>query len=193
MKMLLPFLILSICLLSCNNQEDNLNHVATPTPLPTAEEIAREQSEKEEYFRKLAEENLEKQRVEDSIKKATAATLPIACTFIQDEDANFNKFLSVTIKNNTNEIVKTVQLNIKYNPYQGGLGQEKYRLETLSVNLYPGKTKKVRLNEELLVADIIVLKYYGNKSGKNYNGPEAALDAIDIEARKINPLYGQGF
>ena len=54
----------------------------------------------------------------------------------------------------------------------------KYRLETLSVNIYLGKTKKVRLNEELLAADIMVLKYYGSKSGMNINGPEAALDIL---------------
>lgn len=175
--MLLPFIIFSLFLFSCNNQEESVSHDLTiaPTSGPTSEEMLRLQRE----------QMLREQEIADSIRRTNDAALSVSCTFVVGEDSDFNRFLSVTIKNNTNEIVKTVQLYIKYNPYQGGIGQEEYRLETLNVNIYPGNTKRVRLYEELFVDNILVLKYYGNISGSNINGFEASRVIIEMQSERI--------
>lgn len=188
MKMLLPFIILSLFLFGCNNQEESVSQDLThlpipPTSGPTSEEILRLQRE----------QMLREQEEADSIKRAYIAALPVSYTYVQGEDSDFNKFISVTIKNNTKEVIKSILLYIIYNPYQGGLGAKKKRLEKRSVNIYPGRTTKVRLNEELFVDNIMVLKYYGNQSGMNVNGYEAAGVIIEIEAEKINPNYKNGF
>jgi hypothetical protein len=108
----------------------------------------------------------------DSLKKVAAAELPISCSFEYLEDINFNKYVSITIFNNTKEEINSVLLNITYSSFQNNLGNDtNFELKTRAT-IRPGMSKTIKHETEYNINQIEVVKYSSN--GKvEYNGFDA--------------------
>lgn len=100
---------------------------------------------------------------------------PVTCSFEYAEDLDFNKYIVISVHNNTDEIIRSVQLNVTFSPYQSQLdGQNNAKL-TQRVTIKPGQYKKIRYDTPYNIDDISVVKYNGSKSGTVFNGYDAML------------------
>ncbi len=116
----------------------------------------------------------ELRRTIDSLKKAAEENLPVSCSFEYLEDINFNKYVSITIFNNTKDEINSVLLNITYSSFQNNLGNDtNFELKT-RVTIRPGMSKTIKYETEYNINEIEVVKYSSN--GKvEYNGIDAFL------------------
>jgi hypothetical protein len=111
-------------------------------------------------------------RTTDSLNEVAVAELPVSCSFEYLEDINFNKYVSITIFNNTKEEINSVLLNITYSSFQNNLGNDtNFELKT-RVTIRPGMSKTIKHETEYNINQIEVVKYSSN--GKvEYNGFDA--------------------
>ena len=100
----------------------------------------------------------------DSLKKAAEENLPVSCSFEYQEDVNFNKYVSITISNNTKEEINSVLLNITYSSFQNNLGlgnDTNFELKARGT-IPPGRSKTIKHETEYYINQIEVVKYSSN-------------------------------
>jgi hypothetical protein len=120
------------------------------------------------------EKHAELIRTSDSLSKVAEAELPLACSYEYGEDINFNKYVTITLKNNTKKVINSVQLNIEYSSFQSGLGNDVNQQLSKIITINPGKSKTIRHNIEYNIDHIDVVKYSSN--GKvEFNGLQALV------------------
>lgn len=127
-------------------------------------------------------------RTIDSLKKAAEENLPVSCSFEYLEDVNFNKYVSITISNNTKEEINSVLLNITYSSFQNNLGNDtNFELKTRGT-IPPGRSKTIKHETEYYINQIEVVKYSSN--GKvEYNGFDAF---VRENRRKLDQQFPPG-
>jgi hypothetical protein len=131
------------------------------------------------------EEITEMIRTSDSLKKVAAAGLPVSCSYEYGEDADFKKFVTIKLTNNTSQAVNSVKLNIEFSSFQNDLGNDVNFELNKRITIDPGRSKTIRYYTEYNINNIEVVKY-GSKGRAEFNGLESL---IKENRRKLNKQF----